>query len=427
MKSKLKSKIETRQVIFALAVLMTATLAFFGSVFLTPMIAQEKTDLKGEIATLFPGAPQSIAMGSNRDGNNEVYVMNPDGSGQTNKTNNTNNDQRPDISPDGSQIVFSSNRDGNFEIFIMNSDGNNVRQLTFTASPVANSWPRWSPSGEWVAFQSGSGTNFQIYRIRPDGTDLTQVTNYVGLNQFPGWAPDGTRLAIRRDTEIYLIDSLDGSNPVRLTFTDTISGAFNQMASFSPDGTKIAYLSNNRDTPSDPLYLSVYIMDSDGGNKVNFTPKPVGYAGTWTSRAPAWSADGQYIYFTAVRSVTAGSLEQIFVKPAGGGVETQLTTAGANFEATVRRAFAPTAASVPISGRVMSTDGSGIFPAYVSITASSGIAHTSRANNFGYYRFDDIEVGQTYVVSVTAKQRQFVPRVVFVKDELANFDLIALP
>lgn len=141
------------------------------------------------------GPPHSIAMASSRDGNNEIYVMNPDGSSQTRKTEVTSNDQRPDISLDGSQIVFASNRDGNFEIFIMNVDKSGVRQLTDTASPVSNSWPRWSPDGEWIAFQAGGGTNFQIYKIRPDGTHLTQVTSYAGLNQFPAWSPDGTRLA----------------------------------------------------------------------------------------------------------------------------------------------------------------------------------------------------------------------------------------
>ena len=329
------------------------------------------SELVREDADAFSGPPHSIAFASSRDGNNEVYVMDPDGLNQSRRTTTTaaSNDQRPDISPDGSQIVFASNRDGNFEIFIMNSDGNNdsVRQLTFTSLPTANSWPRWSPDGERIAFQSGAGTNFQIYRIRPDGSGLTQVTNYVGLNQFPGWSPDGTRLAIRRDTEIYLIDPADGLNPVRLTFTNMLPGAFNQMASFSPDGTKIAYLSNNRDTPSDPLYLSVYIMDSDGSNKVNFTPKPVGYAGTWTSRAPAWSPDGQYIYFTAVRSVTAGSLEQIFVKPADGGDETQLTSEGANFEAAVRKVYAPTINSVTATPNALWPANNNMVPVFLTV------------------------------------------------------------
>jgi Tol biopolymer transport system component len=288
----------------------------------------------------------------------------------TDNTMNTSNDQRPDISPDGSKIAFSSNRDGNFEIFIMNSDGSDLIQLTSTSAPTSNSWPRWSPDGEWIAFQSGAGTNFQIYRIRPDRSCLTQVTSYVGLNQFPAWSPDGTRLAIRRDTEIYLIDSADGLHPVRLTFTDSIPGAFNQMASFSPDGKQIAYLSNNRDNPGDPLYLSVYIMDSDGNNKVNFTPRAVGYTGTWTSRAPAWAPNGQYIYFTGVRSLTAGSPEQIFVKPTGGGDETQLTFAGTNFEPTVRKVYAPTITSVTATPNVLWPANNNMVPVSLAVDVS---------------------------------------------------------
>jgi Tol biopolymer transport system component len=300
-------------------------------------------------AGVFSGAPHSIAFTSSRDGNNEVYLMDPDGENQSRPTTHTNtnpsNDQRPDISPDGSQIVFASNRDGNFEIFVMNFDGSNVRQLTDTSSPTANSWPRWSPDGEWIAFQSGAGTNFQIYRIRPDKTGLTQVTSHAGLNQFPGWSPDGTRLAIRRDSDLYLIDSADGANPVLLTS----GGALNQMASFSPDGTLIAFMSNREG------YASVFIMNSDGsGDPFNFTPRPDGYPGTWTSRAPAWSPNGQYIYFTAQRSPEPRNVnEQIFVKPAVGGDETQLTSAGANFEATVRRVHAPTITSVTATPNVL--------------------------------------------------------------------------
>ena len=298
-----------------------------------------------------PGVAHGIAMTSSRDGNNEVYVMDPDGQNQDRVTDNvinTSNDQRPDISPDGKRIVFSSNRDGNFEIFIMDSDGSNVRQLTDTTGPLANSWPRWSPDGEWIAFQSSipNTTNFQIYRIRPDGNLLTHITtDYPGLNQFPAWSPDGTRLAIRRDNDIYLIDSTDGSNPVRLTSQGTI----NQMASFSPDGTQIAFLSNREG------YNSVFIMNSDGsGDQVNFTPKPLGYPGTWTSRAPAWSPNGQYIYFTAQRSVETTNLtEQIYIKPTGGAEETQLTFVGVNSEATVRRVYAPTITGVMATPNVL--------------------------------------------------------------------------
>jgi Tol biopolymer transport system component len=279
------------------------------------------------------GPPHSIAFHSSREGNNEVYVMNSDGSDQTRLTFESRNDQRPDVSPNGKQIVFASNRiimdtnpTGDFEIFVMNSDGSDVRQLTFNAAE--DSWPRWSPNGKWIAFHSNVDGNFEIYVIRRDGTDLTSVTDYPGLDQFPEWSPNGKQLAIRRDTDLYLID-LDGSNPIQLT-----AGAMiNQMASWSPDGRQLAFLSTREGYPS------VFVMDTDGSNVVNLTPKPDGVLATaWSSRAPGWSRNGQYIYFTGRRPETSVN-ENLFVMTADGTEVTQLTfttAPGVSAEAAVR-------------------------------------------------------------------------------------------
>ena len=73
-----------------------------------------------------PGANGLIAFESNRDGNLEVYVTNPDGTGVTNLTNNAAADSFPAWSPDGSEIAFRSDRDGDSEIFVMNADGTGV-------------------------------------------------------------------------------------------------------------------------------------------------------------------------------------------------------------------------------------------------------------------------------------------------------------
>ena len=268
----------------------------------------------------FGGPPHSIAFHSNREGNNEVYVMNPDGSDQTRLTMESRNDQRPDVSPNGNQIVFVSNRiipetnpTGDFEIFVMSSDGDDVRQLT--RNGAEDSWPRWSPNGRWIAFHSNVDDDFEIYLIRPDGMDLTRVTEYVGLDQYPEWSPNGHQLAIRRDTDLYLID-LDGYNPIQLT--DEATG-FNQMASWSPDGKQLAFLSTREG------YASVFVIDIDERTQVNLTPRPDSApAGTWTSRAPGWSRDGQSIYFTGRRPGIEGN-ENIFVMNADGTEVTQLT------------------------------------------------------------------------------------------------------
>lgn len=271
----------------------------------------------------------SLAFYSNRDGNNEVYVMNSNGSNQTRLTNHTGNDQRPDISLYGNHVAFSSNRvtatnpEGDFEIFLMNPDGSSLRQLTF--NNAVDSWPRFSPDGKWIAFHSNVDGNFEIYVMRPNGTALTRVTDYSGLDQFPEWSPNGRRLAIRRDNDLYLIDT-DGANAVRLTATTGI----NQMASFSPDGRQIAFMSNRAG------YTSVFVMNADGSNQVNLTPRPDFVSTMWGSRAPGWSRNGRYIYFTGVRPET-GANENIWVMNADGTGGARLTFApGMSAEAAVR-------------------------------------------------------------------------------------------
>src|SRR2546423_11257377 len=75
-----------------------------------------------------------IAFDSNRTGNDEIFVMNPDGSNQVNLSNNPANDNNPSWSPDGTKIAFVSNRDGNDEIYVMNADGSNQTRLTNNSS-----------------------------------------------------------------------------------------------------------------------------------------------------------------------------------------------------------------------------------------------------------------------------------------------------
>ncbi len=82
-----------------------------------------------------------IAFRSDQDGDREIFVMNADGSGQTNLTNDAASDQAPSWSPNGKLIAFDSNRDGDFEIFVMNADGSGQTQLTTNAARDAS--PSW--------------------------------------------------------------------------------------------------------------------------------------------------------------------------------------------------------------------------------------------------------------------------------------------
>jgi len=82
----------------------------------------------------------------------------------------------------------------------------------------------------------------------------------------------------------------------------------------------------------------------------------------------------------------------------------------------------PTAASVSIGGRVIVGKGRGLLNATIYLTDASGTTRATRTSTFGYYRFDDVEAGQTVIVTVVSKRYQFAPQVVNVTEEITNLD-----
>lgn len=85
-----------------------------------------------------------------------------------------------------------------------------------------------------------------------------------------------------------------------------------------------------------------------------------------------------------------------------------------------------TAAGVSISGRILTPDGRGLRNAQVTIVGPDGVARTVTTSSFGYYRFDDVESGQTYVVGVSMKRYRFTSRLVQVVDNAADIDFVGM-
>ncbi|MBK9767938.1 MAG: carboxypeptidase regulatory-like domain-containing protein [Chloracidobacterium sp.] len=84
--------------------------------------------------------------------------------------------------------------------------------------------------------------------------------------------------------------------------------------------------------------------------------------------------------------------------------------------------FAPTAANVSVSGRVFSPDGFGLRNASVSITDTRGSVRSTLTGSFGYFRFDEIVAGESYVVAVRSKRYVFTTRVINPYEELTGVD-----
>ena len=166
----------------------------------------------------------ALVFNSERDGNEEIYVIGLDGRNLIRLTNDPAEDVQPSCSPDGTRITFVSNRDGNDEIYAMNIDGTDAVRLTNNSAWEYD--PSWSPDGAKIAFMSSRKGQFNIYVMNPDGTNQRRLTRTGrgGDDWGPTWSPDGKYIAFRAyrrsygigNREIHVTDS-EGRRQTRLT------------------------------------------------------------------------------------------------------------------------------------------------------------------------------------------------------------------
>jgi hypothetical protein len=148
-------------------------------------------------------------------------------------------------------------------------------------------------------------------------------------------------------------------------------------------------------------------------------------------------------YNSAAQSGGTFQLEQIVIAPGGtdsGGTFSSTNvigqpTAGSGLRGgrfQINTGFLavpplqPTAAGASIIGRALTGGGRPITGVQVSLSNSAGVIRMARTNAFGYFRFDNVPVGQTYIVAAVGKDHEFAPQVVSVENDIADLILIAL-
>jgi Tol biopolymer transport system component len=151
----------------------------------------------------------------------DIYVVGSDGSGLTQLTSGSVDNAYPAFSPDGTKIAFTSRRTGTSQVWVMNADGTNQTQLTFDAQPK-DQVPDWSPDGSKIAYLADTHgiadivnpSWGDIWVMNADGSGQHAITN--GASWYgTAWSPDGSRIATMNmpTRTVYTVNAADGGDP----------------------------------------------------------------------------------------------------------------------------------------------------------------------------------------------------------------------
>lgn len=206
------------------------------------------------------------------DSSEDILSMNANGTSQRELFNSRVNDRNPSFAPDGSFVVFG--RGGGNEQGISRYTFASGNRTDLTTSPTRDRDPEVSPDGTMVAF-TRAGSNPRSVEdtiVVVDAASGGIITTVAGPGRVgqASWSPDGTRLAYSahdgvagNSFEIWVVN-VDGTNRRQLTDApgDDLHPAW------SPDGTKLAFTS---DRPTDTLRSELFVMDADGSNPIRLT------------------------------------------------------------------------------------------------------------------------------------------------------------
>jgi dipeptidyl aminopeptidase/acylaminoacyl peptidase len=276
----------------------------------------------------------------------------------------------PQVSPDGNWVAYTVARvdkDGDkrvTDLWMVSWDGAQNLQLTY--GPDSASAPRWSPDGKYLSFTSsrpGPAKGSQIWILDRRGGEARQLTNVKGRISEYVWSPDAHRLALLmregddQETEApktpaekpkppkpIVIDRyhfkqdmqgyLGTASPKgriylfeiaskRLDALTTDKNYDESNPAWSPDGTRIAFVSNHEEDPDRSRNTDVFVADARAGS----APKKLtSFAGPDGGRL-SWSPDGKFIAYAqgSDAKYSAYNLNRLAVTPAAGGEARILT------------------------------------------------------------------------------------------------------
>ncbi len=202
----------------------------------------------------------------------DIFAIGMNGQGLHRMTSTPGYDAEATVSPDGKTIVFTSMKDGDLDLYAMNLDGTHVRRLTTEIGYDGGAF--FSPDSKRIVYRASHPKNpaeldayrallarnlvepgqLEIFVMNADGSGKRQVTDNGASNFAPYFHPDGKRIIFssnRHDQgkdgpptfHLYLISD-DGTGLEQVT----AMGRFNSFPMFSPDRTRVVWVSDRNTT-----------------------------------------------------------------------------------------------------------------------------------------------------------------------------------
>jgi len=227
----------------------------------------------------------------------QLFSVRPDGTGRRQLTHLTDSDAvGASWSPDGTRIVFARDylhgkRNRHLDVVTMDADGRHLRAIGLKG---LNGWPIWSPDGRRILFVHAGGFGTIAAAGRQAGS--------IPLNgdiESPTFSPDGRQVAFWRPehggASLYVV----GSDGTGLRRVKTFPKGIADKIDWSPDGSRIAFSTPDFDRPG--LSANVYTVRPDGTGLAQLTHDR---GGTIDNGLDSWSPDGTKIAFVSNRSGT---------------------------------------------------------------------------------------------------------------------------
>mgnify|MGYP006111510185 FL=1 len=232
----------------------------------------------------------SLVFSSHRNGNLDIYSINPVTLEEVNLTNSRYDESNPTVAKSGNEIVFITKDVNRYSIETMAISGGPRTQLTNNSNDLPLfSNIEWSPISDRLSFiQSITSTPAKsgLYIVETNDSDpmrLTSLKVHTGGN----WSKDGSRVVFTVEDAYQqgtYVRNPNGVNEYRLTTT------IDSNPMWSPVANKIAYVSETNYSPD------IYLMDDDGSNIKRLTND------AYIKSNVSWSPDGRYILFVSRHS-----------------------------------------------------------------------------------------------------------------------------